>query len=155
MSTAACSPASLELSLPSELGYEVIARDAVAAFARRLGISAERIEDLKTVLCEACINAMEHGNSLDPGLRVQIFCRIEAERLVVEVLDQGVSRYTAAPTPLSIGEKVAGQGSARGMGLLLISQLCDEAGFVTRSGPGNCFRFAFHRQPGHCSPGDR
>lgn len=130
MSASPCSQTSLELSLPSELGYEVIARDAVAAFARRLGIPAERVEDLKTVLCEVCINAMEHGNSLDPRLRVEIFCRVEHERLVVEVLDQGVSRYSAGPTPLSIGDKVAGRGSLRGMGMLLISQLCDEAGFV-------------------------
>ncbi|MCS6882108.1 MAG: ATP-binding protein [Oscillochloridaceae bacterium] len=153
MSASACSYASLELSLPSELGYEVIARDAVAAFARRLGLPSDRIEDLKTVLCEACINAMEHGNSLDPGLRVEIFCRVEDERLVVEVLDQGVRQYTAGATPLSIGEKVAGRGSLRGMGLILISQLCDEAGFVPWSGPGNRFRFAFHRQAGHSLPG--
>jgi serine/threonine-protein kinase RsbW len=148
MNASPCSQTSLELSLPSELGYEVIARDAVAAFARRLGIPAERVEDLKTVLCEVCINAMEHGNSLDPRLRVEIFCRVEHERLVVEVLDQGVSRYSAGPTPLSIGDKVAGRGSLRGMGMLLISQLCDEAGFVPWSGPGNRFRFAFYRQPG-------
>jgi serine/threonine-protein kinase RsbW len=126
----------------------VVARDVVAAFARRLGIPAERIEDLKTVLCEVCINAMEHGNALDPGLRVEIFCRVENEHLVVEVLDQGVRRYTAGAASLSIGDKVSGRGSSRGMGMLLISQLCDEAGFVPWSGPGNRFRFACHRQPG-------
>jgi Anti-sigma regulatory factor (Ser/Thr protein kinase) len=148
MSASPCSQTSLELSLPSELGYEVIARDAVAAFARRLGIPAERVEDLKTVLCEVCINAMEHGNSLDPRLRVEIFCRVEHERLVVEVLDQGVSRYSAAPPRSVLVTRWLARGSLRGMGMLLISQLCDEAGFVPWSGPGNRFRFAFYRQPG-------
>lgn len=152
MSASACAYTSLELSLPSELGYEVVARDAVAAFARRLGLPSDRIEDLKTVLCEVCINAMEHGNSLDPGLRVEIFCRVEDERLVIEVLDQGVRRYTAGAAPLSIGEKVAGQGALRGMGLLLISQLSDEAGFLPWSGSGNRFRFAFRRHAGHSLP---
>lgn len=137
---------SMELSLPSELGYEVIARDAVAAFARRLGIPADRIEDLKTALSEACINAIEHGNSLRPGLRVQIYCRFEADRLIIEVVDQGVSSFAPRSVPLAINEKIAGLGSLRGMGLMLISQLCDEAGFVPRSGAGNCFRFAFGRQ---------
>lgn len=137
---------SMELSLPSELGYEVIARDAVAAFARRLGLSTDRIEDLKTALSEACINAIEHGNSLRPGLRVQIYCRFEDERLIIDVEDQGVSPYAPSATPLAITDKIAGLGSLRGMGLLLISQLCDEAGFVPRSGIGNCFRFAFARQ---------
>lgn len=135
----------MELSLPSELGYEVIARDAVAAFARRLGLSAERIEDVKTALSEACINAIEHGNSLRPGLRVQISCRFEDERLVIDVEDQGVRSYAPKTAPLAITEKIAGLGSLRGMGLLLISQLCDEAGFVPRSGVGNCFRFAVAR----------
>lgn len=146
MSTPASTQMSIELSLPSELGYEVIARDAVAAFARGLGLPAERIEDLKTALCEACINAIEHGNSLKPELRVQIHCRLEGERLVVEVLDQGVSPFTPQGEPLSIIEKVAGLGSLRGMGLLLISQLCDEAGFVPQGGAGNCFRLALQRQ---------
>jgi serine/threonine-protein kinase RsbW len=135
----------MELSLPSELGYEVIARDAVAAFARRLGIPAERIEDVKTALCEACINAIEHGNSLRPGLRVQVHCRVEQEQFVVEVIDQGVSSFAPRGAPLAISEKIAGLGSLRGMGLMLISQLCDEAGFVPCVGPGNCFRFAFNR----------
>lgn len=143
--------ATMELSLPSELGYEIIARDAVAAFARRLGLSTERIEDVKTALSEACINAIEHGNSLRPGLRVQVHCRVEHAQLVVEVIDQGVAECTPRNAPLTIDEKIAGLGSLRGMGLMLISQLCDEAGFVPSGGPGNCFRFAFNRPivPGH------
>ena len=145
MNTPLTTQTSMELSFPSELGYEIIARDAVAAFARRLGLPADRIEDLKTALSEACINAIEHGNSLRPGLRVQIYCRLEDERLVVEVVDQGVSAFAPRSDPLTIVEKVAGLGSLRGMGLMLISQLCDEAGFVPRTGVGNCFRFAFSR----------
>jgi serine/threonine-protein kinase RsbW len=136
----------MELSFPSELGYEVIARDAVAAFARRLGLAPDRIEDLKTALCEACINAIEHGNSLEPGLRVRILCQIEGEQLIVEVCDEGRKSFAPKADPLSIVDKLAGLGSLRGMGLMLISQLSDESGFVARSGSGNCFRFAFRRR---------
>jgi hypothetical protein len=32
------------------------------------------------------------------------------------------------------------------MGLMLISQLCDESGFVSRDDVGNCFCLAFQRQ---------
>lgn len=147
MSTPLYIQTTMELTLPSELGYEVVARDAIAAFARRLCLPPERIEDLKTALSEACINAIEHGNSLRPGLRVQIHCHVGDEQLVIEVIDQGVSAFAPKSAPLAIVDKIAGLGSLRGMGLLLISQLCDEAGFVPDSGPGNCFRFAFHRQP--------
>ncbi|MEI8166216.1 MAG: ATP-binding protein [Chloroflexales bacterium] len=136
----------MELSLPSELGFEVIARDAVAAFARRLCLPADQIEDLKTALSEACINAIEHGNSLNPDLRVQIYCRFEGERLIVEVIDEGVSPVAPKNAPLNVVDKIAGLGSLRGMGLMLISQLCDEAGFVAGKDGGNCFRFTVSRR---------
>ena len=136
----------MELTLPNELGYELIARDAVAAFARRLGMSVDQIDDLKTAICEACINAIEHGNSLNPDLCVQISCRVEDECLVIEVRDQGVHPFAPRGEPLSIVEKLAGMGSLRGMGLMLISQLCDESGFVSCDDVGNCFRLAFQRR---------
>ena len=89
----------IELSFPSELGYEKIARDAVAAFARRLGCDRERVEDLKTALGEACINAIEHGNARAPGLRVDIRCTCADDRLTVDVCDSGMKLYTGdSPT---------------------------------------------------------
>lgn len=137
----------MELSFPSELGYETIARDAVAAFARRLGLSSDRIEDLKTALSEACINAIEHGNSLTPGLRVDVSCLCDDERLLIEICDQGLKRYSPKGPPLSTAEKIAGQGPLRGMGLMLITQLMDEAGFTVDTRPGNCFRLALYLRP--------
>jgi serine/threonine-protein kinase RsbW len=136
----------MELILPNELGYELIARDAVAAFARRLGMPRDKIDDLKTALCEACINAIEHGNSLNPELHVEISCRVDDDRLVIDVCDQGVCRASPKASPLSMVDKLEGLGSLRGMGLMLISQLCDESGFVPRGDLGNCFRFAFQRR---------
>lgn len=133
----------MELSLPSELGYEVVARDAVAAFARRQGFTGERIEELKTALCEACINAIEHGNMLVPELRVEILCSFDANVLLIDVIDEGRKHYVPNGAPLSINEKILGLGPLRGMGLMLIAELSDEAGFVKSEHTGNCFRLAF------------
>ncbi len=138
----------MELILPNELGYELIARDSIAAFARRFGMPVDQIDDLKTALCEACINAIEHGNSLNPNLCVQISCHVEDDLLVIEVYDQGVYGFAPTCEPLSMAEKLAGLGSLRGMGLMLISQLCDESGFVSHDEAGNCFRLAFQRHRG-------
>jgi serine/threonine-protein kinase RsbW len=139
-------PTSMELSIPSELGYEVVARDAVAAFALRMGFSHERVEDLKTALSEACINAIEHGNLLTPSLRVNVACTCNGDRLVVEVHDQGLKHHTPVHIPLSMADKMAGLGSMRGMGLLLIGQLMDESGFDPNSQDGNRFRLALYHQ---------
>src|SRR5690554_2309024 len=128
MSTPAPQP-SIELSIPSELGYEKVARDAVAAFARRLGFDRDRIEDLKTALGEACINAIEHGNAQTPGLRIAVSCVCEGERLTVEIHDHGLKHYAGHSAPPRIEHKLSGLAPLRGMGLLMISELVDEAGF--------------------------
>ena len=141
---------SMQLSLPSQLGFEKIARDAVATFAQRLGFDPERLEDLKTALSEACVNAIEHGNQQISELCVTVHCRCDGYRLVIEVDDQGMKRPECDATTISasIDSKLCGDARLRGMGLMMIAQLVDEAGFVERPEGGNRFWFAFHyRRP--------
>jgi serine/threonine-protein kinase RsbW len=135
---------SMELSFPSELGYEKVARDAVAAFARRLGFDGERIEDLKTALGEACINAIEHGNGRAPGLHVGVSCVCEEGRLTIEIHDKGLNRYQGSSSGAAIDMKLQGLAPLRGMGLMMISQLVDEAGFTESQDGGNHFRLALY-----------
>jgi len=134
----------MELSFPSELGFEKVARDAVAAFARRLGYDRERVEDLKTALGEACINAIEHGNGHAPGLRVDVSCTCGDGRLTVYVHDRGLKRYQASGATASIDKKLVGLAPLRGMGLMMISQLVDEAGFTDSNDGGNHFRLVLY-----------
>ncbi|HWQ14982.1 MAG TPA: ATP-binding protein [Roseiflexaceae bacterium] len=137
---------SIELSIPSELGYERVARDAVAAFARRFGFDHERIEDLKTALGEACINAIEHGNAHAPGLRIAVNCVCEGECLTVEIHDNGLRPYMGHSSPAGIENKLRGCAPRRGMGLMMISALVDEAGFAASADGGNVFRLALYRR---------
>lgn len=135
---------SMELSFPSELGYEKVAREAVAAFARRLGCDHERVEDLKTALCEACINAIEHGNGRAPGLRVDVNCVGQNDRLTIEVCDHGLKRFERIGPLVGIDLKVQGLAPLRGMGLMMIRQLVDEAGFAEVADGGNRFRLVVY-----------
>jgi serine/threonine-protein kinase RsbW len=137
---------SIELSIPSELGYEKVARDAVAAFARRFGFDHERIEDLKTALGEACINAIEHGNAHTPGLRIAVNCVCEGECLTVEIHDDGLQQYAGHGSPAGIEHKLRGIAPLRGMGLMMIAALVDEAGFAESPNGGNTFRLAVYRR---------
>jgi serine/threonine-protein kinase RsbW len=134
----------MELSFPSELGYEKVAREAVAAFARRLGCDRERVEDLKTALGEACINAIEHGNGRAPGLRVDVSCIGADDHLEIEVHDQGLKRYESSGTIASIDLKLSGLAPLRGMGLMMIAQLVDEAGFTESADGRNHFRLVLY-----------
>lgn len=144
----ATSQPSMELSFPSELGYERIAREAVAAFARRLGCDRERVEDLKTALGEACINAIEHGNGRSPGLRVDVSCSYSENRLTVEVCDRGLKRFQGGGPAAGIDLKLQGLAPQRGMGLMMIQQLVDEAGFDENQDGGNRFRIVLYYRKG-------
>jgi serine/threonine-protein kinase RsbW len=145
MSTPSHIQTSMELSLPSELGYEVIARDAVAAFARRLGISADRIEDLKTALSEACINAIEHGNQQDAAIKVVVLLTARDDELIVHVADQGRKQLdqdctTSSPTIEAAFERE----DKGGWGIWLIRELMDEVEFTTAPSGGNQVRMVIH-----------
>jgi serine/threonine-protein kinase RsbW len=130
---------SIELQLPSRLGHEKVAMTTAASVARRMGFSEERIEDLKTAISEACINAMEHGNKLDETLSVGVILSMGADTLEVKVLDKakGPQGHPAAP---DIDRKMHEQERARGLGMFLIESLVDEVEWVSSPCDGNYAR---------------
>lgn len=133
----------MQIILPSILGYEVIAREAVASLARRCGISPERVEDVKTALCEACTNAIEHGNHSDPRRKVQVVCAVDEQRLVIEVCDEGGVPPTLPRKPIQW--PLDQRASSRGLGLMLMMTLTDEISVSAHPNDGTCVRLVFYR----------
>ena len=115
----------VEISIPSELGYEKTVMAAVTDLAQKMGFSAERIDDLKTALSEAVINAIEHGNQLRIELGVQTIVCLETEGLILKVVDQAQH-----PLPSLPGFRLE-RTDNRGWGLLLIQNLMDEVKAIT------------------------
>ncbi len=137
---------SIELRLPSRLGFEKIAMGTAASVAKLMGFSEARIQDLKTAVAEACINAMEHGNKLDETLCVGVIMSVGPETLEVKVLDQGEGPkgHTAAP---DIDRKMHEEEEARGMGMFLIEALVDEVEWVSSPPAGSYARMVIHLHP--------
>ena len=79
----------LEVNLPNKMGYERVAMECSAAFARIVGFVRERVDDLKTAVAEACLNAMEHGNKLRPDARVIVTMNYQDKPFTVSVTDEG------------------------------------------------------------------
>jgi serine/threonine-protein kinase RsbW len=128
---------SVQVRLPSELGYEKVAMSTAASLAALMGFSRERIEDLKTAVAEACINAIEHGNELNSELTVAVVLSASEDRLEVKVIDEGVGVGVAPHAP-DIDRKVHGEEDPRGMGMFLIQNLVDEAEWY-QGPPGKSF----------------
>lgn len=129
--------ASVRVSLPSELGIEKVAMSTAASVAALMGFSMDRIEDLKTAVAEACINAIEHGNQLDNSLTVGVVLSTSADRLEVKVIDDGAG-VKASPHIPDIDRKIHGEEAPRGMGMFLIQSLVDEAKWY-KGPPGKSF----------------
>lgn len=128
----------VEISIPSELGYEKVAMEAAVAVAKRMGFSPDRIEDLKTAVSEACLNAIEHGNELDVSTRVAIVLTVQPSSLEVNVADVGKQPIPARrPQP-------GRQEDNRGWGMFLIQNLVDEVQMQSEPNGGNQIRMVVH-----------
>jgi serine/threonine-protein kinase RsbW len=137
------SSSSIELRLPSRLGYEKVAMNTAASVARLKGFSEERVDDLKTAVAEACINAMEHGNKLDDSLSVGVILSMDANSLEVKVTDNGEGPQSKTDAP-NIDKKMQEEEDARGMGMFLIQALVDEVEWVSSPPSGSYARMVIH-----------
>jgi serine/threonine-protein kinase RsbW len=125
-------PTCVEVRLPSRLGYEKVAMSTAASVAKLMGFREDRVEDLKTAVAEACINAIEHGNRLNEGLSVGVVLSVDADSLEVKVIDDGKG-MKSRPVKPDIDRKMLGEEDPRGMGMFLIQALVDEAEWVVGS----------------------
>ncbi len=126
----------IEVNLPTMIGYERVAMESSASFAKMAGFVPERIEDLKSAVAEACINAMQHGNKWRPDARVIVNMDFRDNTFIVSVMDQGdgmpeVPEYPGAVRIIEQNE------SARGLGVFIIQQLVDQVKFNQMTDQGH------------------
>ena len=132
----------IEVSLPNKLGYERIAMECSATFAKIVGFLPERIEDLKTAVSEACLNAMEHGNRNRPDTRVIVNMNYKDHVFSVSVTDEGEG-MRESPEILEepdIEKKIENLQTPRGLGMFLIKQLVDQVEFNQITDEGHMVR---------------
>jgi serine/threonine-protein kinase RsbW len=132
----------IEVSLPNKLGYERIAMACSASFAKIVGFLPERIEDLKTAVSEACLNAMEHGNKNHPERRVVVTMNYTNHVFSVAVVDQGegMNEIPEIPLKMDIEKKIESLETPRGLGLYLIEQLVDQVEYNKMTDEGHMVR---------------
>ncbi len=131
-----------ELRIPNVLGSEKMVMERVASVAKEIGFTDKRIEDLKTAVAEACLNAIEHGNKWNKTTKVGIYLSIDKTKLKVSVEDTGKGIKGKINEP-NIDEKVEGHESPRGWGIFLIKRLIDDIKFEPKS-DGNVTTMIIH-----------
>jgi serine/threonine-protein kinase RsbW len=120
-------PASeFELIIPIEDEAELIAARTAEQIARAANFDQEAINQIKTALIEACINAAEHGDS--PDRKIHQRFAIDDDKLIITVSNKGkmFGRVNGQSTPSVAAQPTKG---ARGRGLQIIRALMDEVEF--------------------------
>jgi serine/threonine-protein kinase RsbW len=135
-------PEQVEIFLPSTLGYEKVARNAAEAVAEEMGFSPDRIEDLKTAVAEACMNAIEHGNKEDQTTSVTVLLTAAPRQLEVKVSDEGLQ-----PMPDTFAMPGYPDANNRGLGMFFITRLVDEVETYRLPKGGNVVRMVIYLTP--------
>ena len=135
----------VEIVMDNKLGYERVAMACAASFAKMMGFSDERIEDLKTVVAEAAINAMQHGNKDRPDAKVAISMNFKDEALHITVADNG-GGIKDLPSKPDIDRIIEKLDPATGFGTFLIQQLADEVEFNEMTDGGHRVKMAIRLQ---------
>lgn len=110
-----------EFIVPMGDDAEMIAAQTLEEIARRHHFAPKAVNQIKTALVEACINAAEH--SLSPDRKIYQKFVVESDRIVITISNRGL-RLTDAKT-----EEIKPEEGRRGWGLKLMRTLMDEVKF--------------------------
>lgn len=106
-----------EIVVPMGDDTEIISARAVEDIAKRHNFSAKAINQIKTALVEACINATEH--SMSPDRRIHQKFVVDDEKLEITIANRGIRLTDHIPdTPA--------EEKRRGWGLKLMRSLMDD-----------------------------
>jgi serine/threonine-protein kinase RsbW len=134
--------ATVRLTIPARAEYITLCRLALTGIARVRDFPDEVLADLKLALTEAASNSVRHAYSGedDDGV-VEISYELQADRLVIEVSDDGEgfdpAEAAGAPEELSEG----------GLGIAIIRAIADEVEIGTQPG-GKGSRLRFEKELG-------
>lgn len=115
-----------EFETPSAPDNERAVIAHVESIIAPLGLSRKRIDQLKTAVAEATMNAMEHGNNYQPDKLVHITVSANPTTIRVAVRDQGGDQIIPEAHTPDIEAKLAELQNPRGWGLFLIKSLVDD-----------------------------
>jgi serine/threonine-protein kinase RsbW len=115
---------SLSLTVGAKPGNLAVIRQALAGYAEAIGFGPDSVADLKTIVTEACMNAVVHAYSDDAPGPIEVGARPRGDGIEVTVRDWGSGFKPRPADPDDPGLR---------LGLPLIATLSD--GFEIRGGP--------------------
>jgi serine/threonine-protein kinase RsbW len=125
-----------EIVIPMGTETELIAAHTLEEIAKRHGFKSRDINQIKTALVEACINAAEHSHS--PDQRIHQKFSVGRDNITITITNRGVRLVDAPPAPID--------STRRGWGLQLIEKLMDDV-VIARTDDGTSISMMKRLQP--------
>jgi serine/threonine-protein kinase RsbW len=133
----------VSLTLDSSLSSVDQVEKTAEEFAQRAGFDDDTVPNIVMAVREAAVNAVMHGNSYDPGKRVNASFETTPDALVIRIADQGAGLDPdKLPDPLAPENILRGSGR----GIFLIRAFMDEVHF-RKLQPGTELTLIKHRAP--------
>jgi serine/threonine-protein kinase RsbW len=131
-----------EVTIPSDTVQGQAVQERIVKILEDLQYSDRDVFGVRLALEEALVNAIKHGNGMDPDKQVRVICRAGADHVYIEIEDQGEGfdpHDVPDPTALENLERPCGRG------IMLMRA------FMTRieyNPAGNCVILEKHRDQG-------
>ena len=127
----------MELHLVSRLDSLKEAQDLLASAAAAAGLDGDTAVNIGVAVRESLINAIKHGNRLDPAKQVHFSVALAADVLEIVVADEGPGF-----DPESVPDPFAPENLLKpdGRGMLMMRSFMDEVTFSFPRGGGTVVR---------------
>ena len=123
----------IRVCIDSRLEFIGLIQRTAEDISRAAGFGRETVLNVGLAVREAAINAVRHGNRQEKDKRVEVVFRLNAEKLVVSVRDQGTGFDVA-----EIGDCLDPRNIFRsyGRGIFFIKSFVDKVAFTRLNGGG-------------------
>jgi serine/threonine-protein kinase RsbW len=87
--TAPAQSLTLHVTIPSDLAEARRVQTEIEQALQQVRFDEQDIFAIKLALEEALVNAIKHGNQMDPAKKVHVACSMRADRFEVQITDEG------------------------------------------------------------------
>jgi serine/threonine-protein kinase RsbW len=122
-------PLRVEVTIPSDLAEARRVQAEIEQALHRVRFNEHDIFAIRLALEEALVNAIKHGNQMDPSKSVRVAYHVQADRFEVRITDEGPGF-----DPADVPDPTAPENLERpcGRGLLLMRHYMTEVVYLDR-----------------------
>lgn len=136
----------IQLSIPSEYGYEELASMIARLLAQKLEFKHDRIGDLERAIEEVIINSIEHGYEGSTNGVIRVAFIINQTGLIVEIQDFGQGDTLDSFESPNVKELIRNGIIGRGWGLYLVRKFVDELHIESIPNNGTLVRMKLYQK---------